>query len=68
MILVAFMALTFASIPAYFYRKKSTDFLGVSRKTSYRLLSQDQTEELEIGTDAVEMSEGVEIARPLQVT
>lgn len=68
MILIAFMTLAFASIPTYFYRKKFTNLLGLSRKTSYQLLSQDQREELEIGTDAVEMSEGIEIARPSQVT
>lgn len=63
MVLILFMALAFASIPAYFYREKFPELLGLSRKTNYRLLGQDQREELEIGPDAVEIPEGVEIAR-----
>lgn len=68
MILIAFMVLAFASIPAYSYRQRFTDLLGLPRRTNYRLLSSNQREELEIGTDAVEMSDRDELARPSQAT
>ncbi|KAJ4414750.1 hypothetical protein N0V82_007742 [Gnomoniopsis sp. IMI 355080] len=64
-LLIAFVALGFASIPAYIYREKFTKLLGLSKKTSYRPLLQNQGDEH--GPDAIEMAEGIETAQPQNV-